>query len=184
MATQRLTSLLQIPILFFACMLDSQNLKEHFSMMYVFVLCLILQPPASYNQMGSQQQSQAHMTPSRPPNPNASQLSGWNSSHMGSQYDAAKSSYNQFSQNFQAPSSNAMQHQALEAEKRRQLLRIRQEQMIQAQSQHNRSITEGQLRMLQSAQSMASQPQAPPPPYTTHPSISTTTVNETSQNNG
>jgi len=100
---------------------------------------------------------------------------------MGSQYDTAKSSYNQFSQNFQAQNS---QHPALEAEKRKQLLRIRQEQMIQAQSQHNRSITEGQLRMLQSAQSMTSQPQPPPPPYTTHPSLSTTTVNETSQNNG
>jgi len=134
--------------------------------------------------MSNQQQSQPHMTPSRPPNPSTSQFSGWNSSHMGSQYDAAKSSYNQFSQNFQAQNSNAMQHQALEAEKRRQLFRIRQEQMIQAQSQHSRNITEGQLRMLQSAQSMTSQPQPPPPPYTTHPSVSTATVNETSQNNG
>ena len=102
---------------------------------------------------------------------------------MPSQYDPAKTGYNQFSQSFPAQNSSAMQHQ-LDAEKRRQLLRIRQEQLIQAQQQHARGISEAQLRSATQFSSLPSHlQQQPPPPYTTHPSVSAASVNESSSQN-
>lgn len=137
----------------------------------------------NFHQMGNQSSHLSSKLPSRQPNPNVAQVSGWSTS-MPSQYDSAKTSYNQFSQSFPVQNSNAMQHQ-LDAEKRRQLLRIRQDQLIQAQQQHARGI-DAQLRSATQFSSLPSHlQQQPPPPYTTHSSVSAASVNESSsQNNG
>lgn len=136
----------------------------------------------NFHQMSNQPSHLSSKLPGRQPNPNIAQVSGWSSSPMPSQYDATKTSYNQFSQSF-VQNSNAMQHQ-LDAEKRRQLLRIRQDQLIQAQQQHARGMSDPQLRSVPQFSSLPSHlQQQPPPPYTTHSSISATSVNESSSQN-
>lgn len=102
---------------------------------------------------------------------------------MPSQYDSAKTSYNQFSQSFPVQNSNPMQQQ-LDAEKRRQLLRIRQDQLMQAQQQHARGMSDAQLRSVSQFTSLPSHlQQQPPPPYTTHSSVSAAPVIESSSQN-
>ena len=151
---------------------------------YVYVYCVVtyIQPPMNFHQMGNQSSHLSSKLPGRQPNPSAVQVSGWSSS-MPSQYDSTKTSYNQFSQSFPVQNSNPMQHQ-LDAEKRRQLLRIRQDQLIQAQQQHARGISEAQLRSAAQFSSLPSHlQQQPPPPYTTHSSVSAASVNESSSQN-
>ena len=134
----------------------------------------------NFHQMGNQSSLMSSKLPGRQPNP---QVSGWSSS-MPSQYDSTKTSYNQLTQSFPVQNSSAMQHQ-LDAEKRRQLLRIRQDQlMIQAQQQHARGISDAQLRSAAQFSSLPSHlQQQPPPPYTTHSSVSAASVNESSSQN-
>lgn len=136
----------------------------------------------NFHQMSSQSSHLSSKLPGRQPNPSIAQVSGWSSS-VPSQYDSAKTSYNQFSQSFSVQNSNAMQHQ-LDAEKRRQLLRIRQDQLIQAQQQHARGISDAQLRSVAQFSSLPSHlQQQPPPPYTSHSSVSAASVNENSPQN-
>ena len=79
-------------------------------------------------------------------------------------------------------SSVMQQHIQLDAEKRRQLFKIRQDQSIQAQ-QHARGISDVQLRSTQFMSLPSHLQQQPPPPYTTHSSVSTASVNESSSQN-
>ena len=69
------------------------------------------------------------------------------------------------------------QHIQLDAEKRRQLFKIRQDQIIQAQ-QHARGISDAQLRSTKLTSLPSHLQQQPPPLYTTHSSVSTASVNE------
>ena len=131
--------------------------------------------------MSNQSSHLSSKLPGRQPNPNVVQVSGWSSS-MPSQYDSAKTSYNQFSQSFPMQNSNAMQQLQLDAEKRRQLFKIRQDQIIQAQ-QHARGISDVQLRSTQFTSLPSHLQQQPPPPYTTHSSVSTASGNESSSQN-
>ena len=99
---------------------------------------------------------------------------------MPSQYDSAKISYNQ---SFPMQNSSVMQqHIQLDAEKRRQLFKIRQDQIIQAQ-QHARGISDTQLRSTQFMSLPSHLQQQPPLPYTTQSSVSTASVNESSSQN-
>ena len=141
-----------------------------------------VQPPMNFHQMGNQSSHLSSKLPGRQSNPSAVQVSGWSSS-MPSQYDSTKTSYNQFSQSFPVQNSNPMQHQ-LDAEKRRQLLRIRQDQLIQAQQQHARGISKAQRSAAQFSSLPSHLQQQPAPPYTTHSSVSAASVNgSSSQNN-
>lgn len=135
----------------------------------------------NFHQMSNQSSHLSSKLPGRQPNPNVAQVSGWSSS-MPSQYDSAKTSYNQFSQSFPMQNSNAIQQLQLDAEKRRQLFKIRQDQIIQAQ-QHARGISDAQLRSTQFTSLPSHLQQQPPPPYTTHSSVSTASVNESSSQN-
>ena len=102
---------------------------------------------------------------------------------MPSQYDSAKTNYNQFSQSFPMQNSSVMQqHIQLDAKKRRQLFKIRQDQIIQAQ-QHTRGISDAQLRSTKLTSLPSHLQQQPPPLYTTHSSVSTASVNENCSQN-
>jgi len=137
----------------------------------------------NFHQMSNQSSHLSSKLSGRQPNPSVAQIPGWSSS-MPSQYDSTKTSYNQFSQSFPVQNSNTMQQQ-LDAEKRLQLLRIRNDQIMQAQQQHARGISDVQLRSAAQFSSLPSHlQQQPPPPYTTHSSVSAASVNESlSQNN-
>ena len=136
----------------------------------------------NFHQMSSQSSHMSSKLPGQQQNPTVAQVSGWSSS-MPSQYDSAKTSYNQFSQSFRMQNSSVMQqHIQLDAEKRRQLFKIRQDQIIQAQ-QHARGISDVQLRSAQFTSLPSHLQQQPPPPYTTHSSVSTASVNENSSQN-
>ena len=96
------------------------------------------------HQMSSQSSHMSSKLPDQQQNPTVVQASGWSLS-IPSQYDAAKSSYSQFSKHFPMQNSSIMQQHIqlqLDAEKRRQLFKIRQDQA----QQHARGISDAQLR--------------------------------------
>ena len=118
----------------------------------------------NFHQMSSQLSHMSSKLPDRQQNPIVAQVSGWGLS-IPSQYDAAKSSYNQFSKQFPMQNSSVMQqHIQLDAEKRRQLFKIRQDQA----QQHAQGISDAQLRSTQFTSLSSHLQQQPPPPYTTY----------------